>query len=335
MTQTIENAVAEAIYVSNSLGEALQAFEIGNEPDLYAGVGYAHYESLWDSVAAAIIAAIPGAFMSGPAIASTGNIASWIQPFALAEKGRRLTVLTQHRYVAASGTDATLLNDVGNATKFMQELKSLANANGMAWRLSETGSYYNATYSPSSGSVAMDFASALWALDYLFASVANGGQGVNLHNGNLVQYSSEVPFSDDEVNSVTFVNAVYYGMLLFSLGGTGDLVPTSLSEVADVTTYTVMVDANHYSTWILNKDQTSSRNLIATVKLPSAVKTATIKLLQAAALDAHDGIAIQGSSVGVDGAFDPAPDYIATIDKNTVTCYAPYNCAILVQTVLS
>jgi hypothetical protein len=334
-TQTIANFVAEAVYVAKALGSSLQAFEIGNEPDLYAGYSYTQYVALWDSVASAVNTAVPGVPMSGPAIASTSNISTWTQPFSLAEKGRNLTLLTQHRYIAATGTDAALLSDAATTAGFMQALKSLAATSGMSWRLSETGSYYGATYDPVNGSVAMDFATALWVIDYLFASAANGGQGVNMHNGNLIQNSSYVPFSDDEVNTVTFVNAVYCGMLLFSMGGYGSLVSSGLSTGAAATAYAVMVDATHYSCWIVNKDQTASQSLFATIAFPSTVKSATVRVLQGTALNARAGATIQGSVVGVDGSFNPAADYTATTNGNTVTCYVPYNSAVLVQTVLA
>lgn len=334
-TQTIANAVAEAVYAAKALGGYLQAFEIGNEPDLYSGYSYSQYVALWDSVAAAINAAVPGIPTSGPAIASTGKISSWTQPFAAAEKNRNLTLLTQHRYIAATGTDATLLNDVPNLSGFMQSLQNLAASNGVAWRMSETGSFYGTTYSQTTGSMAMDFATALWVIDYLFTNVKYGGQGVNMHNGNLIQYSAYVPFSDDEVNSITFVNSVYYGMLLFALGGYGSLVQSTLSSPVSASAYSVMVDATHYSTWIINKDQTASQSLAVTVTLPSAVKSATLKILQGTALNAHTGTTLQGSAIGLDGSFNPAPDYTLTVSGNTVSCYVPYNSAILMQAVLS
>jgi len=343
-TQTVANAVAEATYAASVLGANLLEFEIGNEPDLYtttlgANYTYAQFAAIWEPVATAIHAALPTIPISGPAIASTGNISSWSVPFASAEKSRGLNLLTQHRYVAsgtsASATDATLLADSSNTglAQSMQTLNTTATAQGMTWRMSETGTYYAPT--SGTGQQAYDFASALWVIDFLFTNIVNGGQGINLHSGGLPQYSPYVPLNDDEINTVTSVNAVFYGMLLFALGGAGTAVQTTISSSVNATAYSIMVDATHISTWIINKDTTSSQNLQVAITLPITVKSATLKVMTNTSLSAHTGTTIQGATIGVDGSFNPAADYTLSIVGTTVTCYVPYNSAVLVQTILN
>ncbi len=341
-TQTAALAAAEAVYAANALGSSLQQFEIGNEPDLYttstgAKVTYAQFVAAWESVALAIRQAIPTATFAGPSIASTGNISTWSVPFAAAEKSKGLALLTQHRYVAdeasSSATDATLLNDVNSSSVAanMQTLKSTAAAQGITWSMSETGSFYDSA----AGTQALDFASALWVIDYLFTNAFNGASQVNIHNGNLLKYSNFVPFNDDEVNTITSVNNIFYGMLLFALGGYGTAVQTSISTSAAATAYSIQVDPTHYSIWILNKDTTSTQNLAMTVSLPSAIKSATITVMTGTAMNAQSGTKIQGAAVGADGSFAPAASYTLAISGSSLTCYVPVNSAVLVQTVLS
>ena len=343
-TQTVANAVAEATYAASVLGANLLAFEIGNEPDLYttstgAALNYSQFVALWEPVATAIQAALPTIPLSGPAIASTGNISSWSVPFASAEKSRGLNLLTQHRYVAsgtsASATDATLLSD-GTSTGLTQSLQTLnttAAAQSIAWRMAETGTYYAPT--SGTGQQAFDFASALWVLDYLFANIFAGAQGINLHSGGLPQYAPFVPLNDDEVNTVTTVNNIFYGMMLFTLGGAGTAVQTTISSSVAATAYSIMVDATHVSTWIINKDTTSTQNLQVTITLPITVASATLKVMTNTTLSAHTGTTIQGASISPTGSFTPAADYTLNVTGTTVTCYVPTNSAVLVQTVLN
>ena len=79
-TQTTTLAVEEVTAVYNTLGANLLEIEIGNEPDLYTdSIGntftWTEYKNAWEPYALAINNALPNVKLSGPTLASTGDIA--------------------------------------------------------------------------------------------------------------------------------------------------------------------------------------------------------------------------------------------------------------------
>ena len=135
----------------------------------------------------------------------------------------------------------------------------------------------------------------------------------------------------------TRVNALYYGAKMFTSAGYGNAVSTSInSPSVTASAHTIQVDSKHYSTFISNKDTTKTYNMKVVITLPSAVSSATIKVLQSSGdLSSQSGFTINGSAIGIDGTFTPAADDTLTVSGSTVTCYVPFNCMVLVKSVLS
>jgi hypothetical protein len=214
-------AAAEARALARAIGPRyIQAFEIGNEPDLYGLFpwrtgGYrrpADY-SLSDLIGefsrwrAAIGRALP---VAGPAYATF----DWsLGRFIDAEAG--LTLATFHHYPldacltkpSATGypTVARLLGDQ-TSTGFAALLApavAAAHAHHLPFRLDELNS---ASCSGKWG-VSNTFASALWILDTLFDLAREGVDGVNVHTFPGAAYA---PLQRG------VVRPEYYGMLLFA-----------------------------------------------------------------------------------------------------------------------
>jgi hypothetical protein len=158
--------------------------------------------------------------------------------------------------------------------------------------------------------------------------------GANLHGGgNGTGYT---PIADSN-GVVVGARPEFYGMLMFTLAGTGTLYQTTVAAGGlNVTAYAVKTAAGGLNVMIVNKDSTN--NLLVTVNLPQTVKAATLlEMTQLTAgasvpdITATAGVTIQSASVGVDGTFVPGTANGLAFSGSSVTCYAPVLSAVLVQ----
>ena len=111
---TPERAAEEAAYVARAIGDRLEFFQIGNEPDLYqkatngtrpAGWGFDNYVQEWTGFADAVVARVPGARFGGPDVAASSD---WVIRFAervAPRMGRQLAALTGHYYAEGPPND--------------------------------------------------------------------------------------------------------------------------------------------------------------------------------------------------------------------------------------
>jgi hypothetical protein len=192
--------------------------------------------------------------ITGPA--SAGSESSWTVPFGQFATKSEITLLTQH-YYRANGElptstaaflitpDATLVNDLAI-------LQTGAIGIGIPYRMSECNSFYNG----GSNGVSDSYASSLWVIDYLFNCAQGGASGVNFHGGgNSAGYT---PIADSS-GTVVGARPEYYGILLFTLAGTGTLYPTQVSAGSlNVTAYAVKTSIGGLNVVIVNKDLTQT-----------------------------------------------------------------------------
>jgi len=338
--QTTALAAQEVAYVASKLGTLLLGIEIGNEPDLYGNSGnyYAGnwslsaFLTLWQQYRTAILATTPTVLITGPADAS--SYSSWTIPFGQNVTKNEITLLTQHYYrgngQSASSTAANLITADGTLVSELAGLKAGAAGIGVPYRMAECNSYYNGGASGVSNS----YASSLWVIDYLYDCALGGASGVNFHGGgNGTGYT---PIADSN-GSVVGPRPEYYGMLLFTLAGTGTLYSTSLAAgTLNVTAYAVK-GSSGTNLVIVNKD--SSQNLQLTIQMPATVKTASLlEMTQlstgytAPSLTATSGVTIQNASVSASGAFTPDAAYVLSPSGSQITCYVPTLSAVLIQT---
>jgi hypothetical protein len=170
----------------------------------------------------------------------------------------------------------------------------------------------------------------------MFTSALYGAQGVNFHGGSGASYSP-LPQSGATVVSVA---PLYYGMLFFTMAGTGNLLQTTVSASGlNVSAYTVQTSSG-YSIVVVNKD--ASHNLQVTVQLPTTLSLANVTQLTQIStgasgpnLSATSGVTIQGQTVGLTGTYSPSSSilpYILIPSGSQVTCYAPALSAVIIRT---
>ncbi len=328
---TPADAAAEVAYASGALGKSLYGVELGNEPNIYGAYHYfptwtpQDFEQRWQQFRDAIVQATPDVVMTGPSCvaATTG----WTLPFAR-DLGNEIGLLTQHYYRGSgldpSSTIAEMLSQDSALTDDLALLKAATDSIGIPFRLDETNSFW------AGGAIGVSdsYASALWVIDHLFNIALGGGAGANMTGGgNTGGYT---PIADDN-GVVVEARPEYYGLLLFSLAGQGDLLAASISAPAglNLTAYAVASSQGCRNIVVVNKDATT--NLSLTIAPSGLASRAELWLLTGPALDATSGTMIQGSSVAQDGTFCPGSAYSLPVLDGTIRCYLGAASAALIR----
>jgi hypothetical protein len=235
-------ASAEAHAYVKALGGSapIEALEIGNEPNLYAGVtafpgldgkpvaararsfGFGSYLHQFDAIAKAL----PPTALAGPAL-SAGLVAGppkWERPLpGFLHAQRRMSVLTVHRYPLVScfskpgqaqyPTIAHLMSPYSTVqlSDGVKNWVSIAHSQRRSVRVDEL----NSVACRGRSGVSNTFSSALWMTDALFSLANVGVNGVNVHT--LPDSAYELfTFSHRHGGWSGSVKPVYYGMRLFA-----------------------------------------------------------------------------------------------------------------------
>jgi hypothetical protein len=193
-TNTPQRAAEEGGFVAETLGNRLQYFQIGNEPDLFdrhlrdpkTWSAKAYLEE-WLTLARAIAARVPSAKFGMPDVASK---VSWLTEIAdqwpSVQASPHVTTLTHHYYFGGPATnpEVNIPNLLKPAT--MEKVQNTANVSvaaaskiGARVRMTEG----NTCYRGGKPGVSDVFAAALWSADYSLLLASNDYSGVNLHGG--------------------------------------------------------------------------------------------------------------------------------------------------------
>jgi hypothetical protein len=334
-TSTAELASAEATYASGRLGSSVEAFEIGNEPDLY-GETYAEWSPKWASFATAIESAVPHAPLAGPATAGGGVY----EAVDLAhDEASVLTLLTQHYYRGAASTTSPasvimtgLLSPDPGLISTATQLSGATTANHtpLGFRLAEANSYFN----HGSPGVSDALGSALWAIDFLFQSAENGSSGANFHGGGAGQDGAK-PFIYTPINEVngvvTGAQPIFYGMLLVASTGGGSVLSTTITvpDSLNVTAYAVTPADGSTDAVIVNKDTT--HGIEASVNVGRSVATAAAVFLEGPSLLALSGVTFAGAGISPAGAWTPMPAWTLPVAGEVVSVVVPPASAVIVH----
>jgi hypothetical protein len=332
-SSTPQLAAEEAAYAFSVLGDNLLGIEIGNEPDDYGLAGnffagnwtYLDFLARWQAFRSAIAQAAPGVPITGPAGGGGNHIPTWTLPFAEAARSE-IVLLTQHYYrLSGASPQATaefLISPDNQLTSDLTTLSPGAAGLGLSFRISECNSFSNG----GAIGVSDSYASSLWVIDFCFAVASFGSSGVNLHGGgNAPGYT---PIADDS-GAVIGVRPEYYGILLFSLAGQGELLQTMLSAATvEATAYAVRT-ARGLSVVVVNKD--TQQNLLLTIETGQLIATAGMITMNASSLGATSGVTIQGATVNNDGSFMPPGPNTLTPSETQVTCAVPALTAALIM----
>ena len=318
-------AAEETSYAVTTLGSSLAGLEIGNEPDLYSGTvlapswSYSTYKTQWSSFESAIVAASPGAPVTGPA--SAANYSSWTVPFA-ADLGSKVQLLTQHYYRGngqdPSSTVQALLTPDANLSKELDALHTAAKSANIAggFRLAECNSYYNG----GAPNVSDAYGTALWVIDFLFQNAQHGSSGVNFHGGG--SGPGYTPIADSN-GAVVEARPEFYGILLFSMAGQGTLYKTAVTVTNNLNVTAYAVGAADGSTNVIVVSKDASTGIHATVDLGAAATTAGVLYLQGPSLDATSGVTIGTAAIDPSGSFTPTGLIPLTVSGSKVTVDVP------------
>jgi hypothetical protein len=304
---TVDEVVEEAQVVSTMMGGKLLAFEIGNEPDLFAHEGhrqgsytFERYLGEYQRYKSAIRAKVPGAPFAGPDVAGHTD---WVPRFAAAERND-LKLLTHHYYRGGQGPDssyAMLLNPDPKLVSTLQSLqRASVEANGLPYRICETNSFSGGGRPGISGT----FGAALWVLEYLFTLAWHDAAGVNLETGvNQLDFiSSYSPIGDDERGTYT-PEPEYYGMLAFGQASDGKRIAAEASKgPVNISCYAVKQGRKVIVT-VINKDRTA--HAMVDLRCRSRIGKATAVRLEAPALESSTGMTLAGASVTAGGHWKP------------------------------
>ncbi len=355
---TPERAAREAAYVARAVGERLEFFQIGNEPDFYQdanngtrppGWGFADYLREWTDYAEAIAAQVPGARFGGPDVGASSN---WVTRFGeeIPDKVRaRLKVLTGHYYAEGPPNDPHVTTNrlLGGNAKIageMEKIESVARAHGQVYRMTEGNSCYRGGKPGMSNA----FAAALWAGDYMLLLASLGCAGVNLHGGTSTYLTAglgghtpgmEVAKTPQAMKSGFYtpiftepgaqVKAmpIFYGMVLANqFAGATMLNVDGEMQGVNATAYA----ARHtfgYKVAIFNKDETKAVDV--SLRMPEKVGSARAWRLEAPALDSTEGVMLAGAEIEV-GAWTPKKIEAVAVKNGVPQIRVPASSAVLV-----
>jgi Glycosyl hydrolase family 79 C-terminal beta domain len=291
----------------------IEAFELGNEPELYggrpwyrtrAGLGVLGRPADWDFAAlnqdytrvAGSMGSVP---LAGPAIGALSWMADLSQ-FLADEPG--VDIVTLHRYPLQScsfGPGGSRYPTIGHLLSqtasmgladTLAPFVAIAHGRGLAVRSDEMNSV-------SCGyvrGIADSFASALWSLDALFEMASVGVDGVNIHS---------YPGADDQLFAFTRVHSrwgavvepEYYGLLMFAQAApAGSRLLQVTGASGTLRAWATRARSGRIRVVLINDDTAHPQTVV--VRVPEAVGAATLERLQAPSARATEDVTLAGQS---------------------------------------
>lgn len=294
-----KQATNEAAYAIRTIGPALIALQIGNEPDLFPSNDIRHspyrfsnYMSEWELFASSIRRRIPNAPLAGPDIADNVD---WVGEFAKQARGVRL--LTSHYYAEGppSSPDADIDHLLQNRAELhnrMTHLVAVGKSVGLPYRMAEGNSCYDGGKSGVSDS----FASALWGADFMLLLAELGVAGVNFHGGGYGHYTPIAGGGSTPLEP----RPLYYGMLFFKQFASGSMIPCKLDAGnVNATAYACLNARGRLAIAIVNKDQNT--NLELRLNGAEFTNPSNQLALQAPRLDSMKDVTLGDKGVSPDG----------------------------------
>jgi len=310
-------AAAEAGALLNGIGAgSVRALELGNEPDLYATfpwyrtpdgrhvTGRPPSYDMSSLIAdwTAFGAALPHHALAGPSLGAP----EWTRQLARFLAGApKVGLVTLHRYPLQLcytprrsqryPTVAHLLepaSSIGLADSFAPYV-AIARARGLSLRIDEL----NSVSCGADPSVSQTFASALWALNTLFAMVRVGVHGVNIHTFPGAGYQLFTPRRIDGRWEST-VSAEYYGLMLFARAAPAGsrLLAVRGAESGGVQTWATRAEDGTVRITMVNAGA-RARALSLTIAGEGFAR-AELERLTAPNVRAHGGVELDGQSFG-------------------------------------
>ena len=334
----------EADRFAQRIGESrIAAFEIGNEPELYlktpwykvfGGIDLPWYATSgttryarpptfgpvgFDNEYAEVAAVSPDAVgLAGPEV----GLGPWMSAFTgrFVRHGSRVQMLTSHAYglnncvrdsqspkyptvpnLLSLTASRDLLTGIGGYV-------ALAHREGLSYRIDEMGSV---TCNGRPG-VSDTLASALWALDALFAVAHGHVDGVNLHSyPESANGLFDLRYRPGAHAWQATVHPLYYGALMFAQSAPAGsrLLSTTGGSLPGLRAWSTRGADGRLRVVLINDSITSSE--LVDVRVPPAFRAhrATVERLTGPSPDAESGVELGGRSFGAtETGLLPAPE---------------------------
>jgi hypothetical protein len=310
-------AGAEARAMVAAIGRSrIDAFELGNEPELYGNPNFAWYTHDGHNVTgrpagygasqftrdfATIGTGLPKVPLAGPA----SGAANWLGdlgPFIAANT--RIGVVTVHRYPFEAcavqppspsyPTIGRMLSPIGTTDQAggLAPYVATAHAHGLPLRIGEM----NSVGCGNPPQVSNSFAQALWAIDALFAYAQIGVDGVNVHTWPGAVYQL-FTFQKTTTGWRAFVEPEYYGLLMFSLAApAGSRLVEAASSNPAVRAWATRAADGTVRITLINDDAAAAQRVA--VKVSGAQSPATVVRLLAPSATATSGVTLAGQTFG-------------------------------------
>jgi hypothetical protein len=308
-------AAAEAKAMVNRIGRsAIEALEIGNEPELYAGFGWyksvsgkqvpgrapGYNEADFFHDYSSFAAAMPSVSLAGP----SSGAATWLVElgsFLSAEHKVRLATVhaypLKHCAVTADVTIPQLLaQDASHGlAEQIAPYAAAAARHGVPLRVDEI----NAVTCGGERGVSNAFASALWALDTMFELARTGVSGVNIQT---------VPNTINEVLRSTYsdgtwqerVHPEFYGLIMFAQAAPAGarLLALSGATPAGVKVWATRAPNGRVHIVVINKHLSVGQTV--RLRIPGVAGAASIEQLRAPSVAAEGGVTLGGQTFGTE-----------------------------------
>lgn len=327
----VSAAANEALYAYSSIGSNLYAIQFGNEPDIYHMFGLrspdynvSAFIKDWDAYYSAVKFQIPQATFAGPDVA---NNSDWVASFS-DSRNDKVTLLDAHYYIAgpASSPSITYHNLLDRSfflPYYLQKISAQSAKYSIPFRITECNSIYGGGKAGASDA----FASALWALDFMWAVAENKGQGINFHDGHGLIYSP-ILMSHGVVTAMP----EYYAMLAFKYGATGGkIVPVTIDadhSANNCSAHACVKADNTLSVTLINKE--TEKDFSFTVQLTKPTTTIEVIRLTAPSVTSTTGTTFAGNTVSADGNFTPAITEKYTVNMSSFKVNVPAGSAAIV-----
>src|SRR5271170_1072729 len=312
-----ETAAREAAAAKATLGEWLQAIEIGNEPNTYAvhdlraepwtPVQYDEQLAVYRS---AIEAAAPGIPLAGPDVSGSSAFEKWGPPEVV---NQRPALLTGHHYplgcvqVPAPSITRLLSPEIRKLEGIsLGRYMAVSEAVGTPFRLDET----NTVSCGGLPHISDTFASALWAVGYLTQAMQMGVSGINLE-GNPTYCEGYTPVcaptAEDLASGTLQAQPEWYALLLAKALIGDRPLPTSTSSPrhpnVQASAFVAPNGALHIV--VVDDDPPGSHSLALALRLGRRFRDAGILSLTAPSPAAISGVRLGGLAVAPNGSWSP------------------------------
>jgi hypothetical protein len=311
-----EVAASEARTLIDGIGKgAVQALELGNEPELYGGFAWYRTPDGRSVTARSrsydfdaflrdftnIAGALPEAPLAGPNIGGPAWM-PYLDRFLRAQP--RVSLVTMHRYplqlcysTPGSGRYPTVRHllsaaaSSGLAKGFQRDVR-VAHSHGLALRIDEL----NTVSCGAAPAISQTFASALWAIDALFEMARVGVDGVNIHTFPGAGYEL-FKFSPAAGGWSASVAPEYYGLMMFERAAPpgSQLLRVSGAGNGQVKVWATLAPDGRIRIVVINK---GSRGRVVAVRVPGAIGPASLVHLTAPSVQSVTGVTLAGQSFG-------------------------------------